>query len=140
MEIYKTKQKCPEVFFIILKGWKSFYWLTMRNQAASMKSCIVWIFLKLYTAQSAYEAVFDLKLQLARFKKGEKKLCTGFIEMVHSIPKGQILVGPRFALGCRWLDIRPIHLIRVTYKVKVNTFWLEFLLKELSWTLKPVWD
>lgn len=38
-----------------------------------MKSCIVWIFSKLYAAQSAYEAVFDLKLQLARCKKGEKK-------------------------------------------------------------------
>ncbi len=77
MEIYKTKQKCPEVFIIILKGWKRFYWLTMRNQAASMKSCIVWIFLKLYTAQSAYEAVFDLKLQLARFKNGEKNYAPG---------------------------------------------------------------
>lgn len=70
-----------------------------------MKSCTVWIFLKLYTAQSAYEAVFDLKLQLAQCKKKkkgerEKKLCTGFIQMVHAILKGQILVGPRFALGC----------------------------------------
>lgn len=58
-----------------------------------MKSCIVWIFLKLYAAQSAYEAVFDLKLQLARCKKEEKKkLFTGFIEMVRSIPQGQILI------------------------------------------------
>lgn len=54
-----------------------------------MKSCIVWIFLKLYTAQSAYEAVFDLKLQLARCKKeGEKKLHR--VEKVRSILKGQI--------------------------------------------------
>lgn len=67
------KQKKPSGHFYHFEKLKAFYWLTRRNQAASMKSCIVCFFLKLYTAQSAYEAVFDLKLQLARCKKRRKK-------------------------------------------------------------------
>lgn len=82
MEIDKWGKKLLGISNIS-KGWKSFHWLTRRNQAASMKSCIVWIFLKLYTAQSAYEAVFDLKLQLARCKKGGEKKSPTTIHRVH---------------------------------------------------------
>lgn len=69
-----------------------------------MKSCIVWIFLKLYTAQSAYEAVFDLKLQLARCKKEGKKKTVHRVHREGSFnperPNPAKLLGPRFALGC----------------------------------------